>query len=142
MPCWPSRDGSMPRSADQPMPSLTDTASNRRTLYGFIDRLNLPGLYRTFDFPDPNATSPRRDFTTVAPQALFLMNHPFVIESARAILSRPEIAAERDTDAKIERLERLIHGRAPSVEDLALARAFLGVVPMARSPGNRSSRRF
>ena len=100
-----------------PMPSLTDAAANRRTLYGFIDRLNLPGLYRTFDFPDPNATSPRRDYTTVAPQALFLMNHPFVIDAARAILSRPEIAAERDTDAKIERLERLIHGRAPSAED-------------------------
>ncbi len=117
-----------------PMPSLTDAAANRRTLYGLIDRLNLPGLYRTFDFPDPNATSPRRDYTTVAPQALFLMNHPFVINAARAILSRPEIAAERDTDAKIERLERLIHGRAPSAEDRALARAFLAVRPNGSIP--------
>src|SRR5438445_6753774 len=25
--------------------------SPRRTIYGFIDRQNLPGLFRTFDFP-------------------------------------------------------------------------------------------
>ena len=81
------------RIGGPPMPSLTGPGADRRTLYGFIDRLNLPGLYRTFDFPDPNATSPRRDQTTVAPQALFLMNHPFVIDAARAVLSRPEIVA-------------------------------------------------
>ena len=48
-----------------------------------LDRLNLPGVYRTFDFPDPDATSPQRDQTTVPPQALFLMNHPFVAECAK-----------------------------------------------------------
>ena len=108
-----------------PMSSLTDTSANRRTLYGFIDRLNLPGLYRAFDFPDPTTTSPRRDQTTVAPQALFLMNHPFVISTARAILARPEIAAAHGTKAKVERMVRLILCRRPDEEDRALARAFL-----------------
>ena len=42
--------------------------STRRTLYGFVDRLNLPGLYRTFDYPSPDASSPGRDTTTIAPQ--------------------------------------------------------------------------
>ena len=69
-----------------PFASPTDPATRRRTLYAQIDRLNLPGLYRTFDFPDPNATSPRRDQTTVPPQALFLMNHPFVRAEAEAML--------------------------------------------------------
>ena len=46
-------------------------------------------MLRLFDFPDPNATSPMRDYTTIAPQALFLMNHAFVINAANAILSRP-----------------------------------------------------
>src|SRR5262249_53490464 len=50
--------------------------SNRRSVYGFIDRLALPGLLRTFDFPSPDATSAQRDNTTVAPQALYLMNGP------------------------------------------------------------------
>ena len=79
------------RIGGPPMASLTGTEP-RRTIYGFVDRLNLPGLFRTFDFPDPSTTSPRRDQTTVAPQALFLMNHPFMIEISRSILARPEIA--------------------------------------------------
>ena len=46
------------RSAARRFASLTDPGARRRTLYGHIDRLNLPGLYRTFDFPDPNAPAP------------------------------------------------------------------------------------
>ncbi len=113
-----------------PMPGLTGAAANRRTLYGFVDRLNLPGLYRTFDFPDPTTTSPRRDQTTVAPQALFLMNHPFVIDAARAVVARPEIVAAYDTDAKVERLYRLIYNRAPSAEDISSIREFLAGLPV------------
>ncbi|HZW29472.1 MAG TPA: PSD1 and planctomycete cytochrome C domain-containing protein [Isosphaeraceae bacterium] len=113
------------RIGGPPMPSLTGPGANRRTVYGFIDRLNLPGLYRTFDFPDPNATSPRRDQTTVAPQALFLMNHPFAVDAARALIARPEVAAARDPDDKVNQLYRLIYGRAPGVDEVAMAREFL-----------------
>ncbi|HKI20250.1 MAG TPA: DUF1553 domain-containing protein, partial [Isosphaeraceae bacterium] len=113
-----------------PTPSLTGTAANRRTLYGFVDRLNLPGLYRTFDFPDPSTTSPRRDQTTVAPQALFLMNHPFAIDAARTLLTRPEIAAAHDFSAKVERLYRLIYNRSPSGEDISSVREFLAGPPV------------
>jgi hypothetical protein len=113
------------RIGGPPMPSLTGTGANRRTVYGFIDRLNLPGLYRTFDFPDPNATSPRRDQTTVAPQALFLMNHPFAVDAARALIARPEVAAARDPDGKVDRLYRLIYARGPGVDEVAMAREFL-----------------
>ena len=107
MPCWPSPAGSMAGIGGPPMPDLTASTAHRRTLYGFIDRLNLPGLYRTFDFPDPNTTSPRRDQTTIAPQALFLMNHPFVIDAARSILTRPEIAVEQDVTAKVKTALRI-----------------------------------
>jgi hypothetical protein len=113
-----------------PMPSLTAPAMKRRTLYGFIDRLNLPGFYRTFDFPDPNATSPRRDQTTVAPQALFLMNHPFVIDAARALITRPEIVAANDMNIKVHALYRLIYNRIPVSEDLVEIREFLTRLPL------------
>jgi hypothetical protein len=112
-----------------PLPSAAAGTSDRRTVYCFIDRLNLPGLYRTFDFPDPNATSSRRDQTTIAPQALFLMNHPFVLDAPGAILARPEISATADIDSKVDRLEHLIYGRRAGTEDCALARAFLGDSP-------------
>jgi hypothetical protein len=113
------------RIGGPPMTSLTGTEP-RRTIYGFVDRLNLPGLYRTFDFPDPTTTSPRRDQTTVAPQALFLMNHPFVRDITRSILARPEIAAEGDAKQKVERLFRLVYGRPPCADELMAISEFLG----------------
>ncbi len=60
----------------------TTPFTGRRTLYGFIDRQNLPGLFRAFDFPNPDATSPQHYLTTVPQQALFLLNSPFVLEQA------------------------------------------------------------
>ena len=59
--------------------------STRRTVYGFIDRQNLDGLYRTFDFAVPDASSPRRFVTMIPQQALFLMNSPFLHEQARRL---------------------------------------------------------
>src|SRR5438445_12600390 len=90
---------------------LTASQSTRRTVYAYLDRLNVPGLFRTFDFPSPDATSPERDVTTVAPQALFLMNNPFLLECARGLVRRPELAAEKEFLAKIGRLHLLCYGR-------------------------------
>jgi mono/diheme cytochrome c family protein len=107
-------------------PAIKDIlGSNRRTLYGYVDRLNVPGLYRTFDFPSPDATSPRRDNTTVAPQALFLMNHPAVLRAAKKLLERPDVAAEKDTPGKVDRLYRILYGRAASERERTLAQEYL-----------------
>ena len=38
-------------------------------MYGFIDRQNLPGLFRTFDFASPDTHAPQRYTTTVPQQA-------------------------------------------------------------------------
>jgi mono/diheme cytochrome c family protein len=99
--------------------------ATRRTLYSFLDRLNVAGLFRTFDFPSPDATSPNRGSTTIAPQALFLMNHPFVIRCARDLLLRPEVAAEMDRAAKVERIYSLLFGRPPAHSEVPLALRFL-----------------
>ncbi len=118
--------GRLARAVGGPSVSdITAPASTRRTLYGHLDRLNVPGLYRTFDFPSPDATSPQRDATTVSPQALFLMNHPFSIECARRLVRRPDVAAEKDVAGKVTRLYRLLYGRAPKSEELLLAEEYL-----------------
>jgi hypothetical protein len=95
-------------------------------VYGFIDRLEVPGLYRAFDFPSPDASSPQRDTTTIPPQALFLMNHPFVIACARQLVQSPEIAVEKDCGRRVERLYRRLYGREPTAEEMSLAREFTG----------------
>jgi hypothetical protein len=99
-------------------------SANRRTLYSHLDRLNVPGLFRTFDFPSPDATSSGRDQTTIAPQALFLMNHPFVMECARQTLRRPDVAEKEET-SKIDRLYRVLFGRPASAEEVQIGRGFV-----------------
>ena len=64
------------------------------------------------------------------PQALFLMNHPFVRSAAEALLSRPDVAGLGDPAARVDRLFRLVYGRAPRDEEASLARAFLAGRPV------------
>ena len=110
-------------------PSVRDLLSgsgNRRTLYGHLDRLNVPGLMRTFDFPSPDATSPQRLDTTVPQQALFLMNNPFALDCARRLLQRPDMVGGKEVSGKVDKIYRLLFGRGPSAEEGKLAEAFLG----------------
>ena len=99
--------------------------STRRTVYGFIDRQNLDGLYRTFDFAVPDATSPRRFVTTVPQQALFLMNSPFLHERARRLAAAIGHDASFDPTDDIRRLYRRVLSRLPDADELALAADFL-----------------
>ncbi len=98
----------------------------RRTLYAFVDRIHVPGLFRAFDFPSPDASSPRRDSTLVPQQALFLMNSPFVLHASRTLLARPEVMAERTVEGRVRRMYRLCYGRDPDAEEGKLAREFIG----------------
>ncbi len=107
------------------IPSLADPASTRRTIYGFVDRLNLPGVFRTFDFPNPDSTSPERTLTTIPQQALFFMNNPLVMACAKSVLARPEVAGESDEVRKIGRVYLLTLGREPATEELDWARQYL-----------------
>ncbi len=99
----------------------------RRTVYGFVERQNLPGLFRTFDFASPDATSPQRFRTTVPQQALFMLNSPFLLDGARGLAHRPELAKlpESDPTAKIKIAYRLLFGRTPDADEIVLGKAFL-----------------
>ena len=108
------------------MLDIFTSSSNRRTLYGKVDRLQLPGVYRAFDYPDPSSSNPKRDRTTVAPQALFLMNHPFAIECAAALSKRPEIAAEADLSKRVDRVYHVLYSRPPSEREVEVARSYIG----------------
>jgi hypothetical protein len=85
----------------------------RRAVYGFIERQNLPFIFRAFDFASPDSTSARRFQTTVPQQALFFMNSPFVVEEARLVAERPEISMAKDDGQRIRRLYLLLFGRLP-----------------------------
>ncbi|WP_414662327.1 PSD1 and planctomycete cytochrome C domain-containing protein [Horticoccus sp. 23ND18S-11] len=99
--------------------------AKRRTVYGFIDRQNLPGMFRTFDFPNPDVSSSQRFATTVPQQALFMMNSPFAQEQARQLVRRAEFKATAADADKIRSLYRVLFQRAPERAELKLAQDFI-----------------
>lgn len=105
----------------------------RRTLYGFIDRQNLPGVFRTFDLASPDTTSPQRFVTTVPQQALFFLNSPFVAEQARALAERPDLGAGDDAH-RIRTLYQLLFGRLPGPEEVALGLKYVHAPPSLAGP--------
>jgi mono/diheme cytochrome c family protein len=122
----------------KPVPLTKAPFPRRRTLYGFIDRLNVPGVFRSFDFAGVDAHSPQRFETTVPQQALFLMNSDFVAERARAVAARPEVAGAPDPAARVRALYRLLLGRAPAEGEVELGVRFQDqpiVEPVVHKPG-------
>lgn len=101
----------------------------RRTVYTFVDRLDLPPVFSTFDFPSPSASCPQRAQTTVAPQALYLMNNDSAAECSVAMLRRTEVANVGDVVGKVRQIYRLAFGREPSTKEQVRAETFLGSNP-------------
>jgi hypothetical protein len=119
------------RFGGPPVDLLKPPFTRRRTVYAFVDRLELPGLFRVFDFPSPEALSPQRSSTIVAPQALFLMNHPFAVECAARLAGRSKLIAGRDPSQRIEFLYDQLFQRRPSSDEVASAARFIGKFPLA-----------
>ena len=103
----------------------TPQANNRRTLYLFVDRNNLPGLYRAFDFANPDASTGQRPRTTVPQQALFGMNAPFVIEQSRRLVQHAKLDQHDTSAEKIRQLYRMVLARDPNETELSVALAYV-----------------
>jgi hypothetical protein len=101
----------------------------RRSVYGLVDRQNLPGLFRSFDFATPDQCAERRPHTTGPQQALFALNAPFVQEQARAVVQLPEITGATGSAERIQALYRRILSRDPSSRELAQSLQFLEASP-------------
>lgn len=108
--------------------------ARRRTVYAFINRAKLAGEFNTFDFASPDAHTAQRYQTTIPQQSLYLMNSPFVIEQARAVMQRPEIAAETNPRQRIRKLYRLLYSREASTEEIALGADYVRSPAFRRNP--------
>ena len=107
--------------------NLTDEPySMRRSVYGYVDRGNLPELMAHFDFSNPEAPNTKRSTTIVPQQALFLMNSPMVVDVARSVLARPEVLNSRDNLNRIFNIYRIVLGRAPKPAEINFALEFIG----------------
>lgn len=104
--------------------SLFGSGGLRRTLYCQVDRENLPAVMRTFDFANPDLSIPQRAETTVPQQALFGLNHPFVVRMARGVIQQ---AGRQPADAagRVRLLYQRLLQRDPSAEEAAAALAYV-----------------
>jgi hypothetical protein len=95
--------------------SIRPETNKRRMVYLPLRRANLPTLLNLFDFGDATTASGKRTLTTVAPQALFMMNSEFVLERAR--VTAASVADEAGAITRLRRLYLKILGREPSAEE-------------------------
>lgn len=97
---------------------------SRRSVYTPVFRNNLLELFEVFDFPDPNMVKGARSSSTVAPQALFLMNNSFIIDQAKNAAKNSLTAAMND-ETRIQHAYRLTLGRQPTEREQHLASTYL-----------------
>jgi len=105
-------------------PGTLDDSMRRRSIYFTVKRSKLIPMLQLFDAPDANQGLGRRSSTTVAPQALWLMNNSVVREFAAGVTKRVLAKSCETPEEMLRRSYRFALGRAPSTQELAVARAF------------------
>jgi hypothetical protein len=88
--------------------------TNIRSVYLTVLRGNVPEMLQVFDAADPSLIMGKRDVTTVATQALFLMNNAFVMKQAEQLARRVLAQKGSGPAAQVDLAYRLTLGRLPT----------------------------
>jgi hypothetical protein len=106
-------------------PGTLDEASRRRSIYFTVKRSKLIGMMVVFDAPEALVGVADRPATTIAPQALMMMNNPHVREWANGFAKRFAPTPQTADDAAVRNAYLLALSRPPTSEELADGAAFL-----------------
>ena len=110
---------------DQWKPSPNEEDHRRRSIYIFA-RCNLRfPIFEAFDRPETTASCSERGQSTIAPQALLLLNSEFSLASARDLAEFSRTQVGDDLDAQIELIYQRTHGHAPTPPQRTRAQQFL-----------------
>ncbi len=116
-----------------------DFNSGRRTLYLMTIRSDRSGYGPLFDAADASVSVERRTVSTVAPQALFLLNNPFLLEQTRLLAALLAKAAPTDATARIQRAYQRLYSRPAAPEEVEIGLAFLAhAAKKTSAPGSAS----
>ncbi|MEE2636529.1 MAG: PSD1 and planctomycete cytochrome C domain-containing protein [Acidobacteriota bacterium] len=97
----------------------------RRSVYVYRRRsLGFP-FFDTFDLPDQNQTAAARNVSTVATQALTLMNNQFVLRQAELFAKRLQEEAPGDLEQQIELAYQIALTRTPTADEAAVAKSLV-----------------
>ncbi|HEX8203566.1 MAG TPA: PSD1 and planctomycete cytochrome C domain-containing protein, partial [Isosphaeraceae bacterium] len=108
-------------------PGALDEGQRRRSIYFTIKRSQLIPILVLFDAPDSLQGIGSRPATTIAPQALLMMNNPHVQGYARAFAGRLGPSYAASPAEAVRAGYRIALGRAPAEDELADAIAFLAL---------------
>ncbi|MFT5322602.1 MAG: hypothetical protein ACI8P0_000437 [Planctomycetaceae bacterium] len=97
----------------------------KRSVYLPIVRGYLPEILKVFDFPEPSMIYGSRDVTTVATQALYMMNSDFVTTQAEAFAQRLLADEDLNDKARVDRAWQIALARLPSEVERNDALAFV-----------------
>jgi hypothetical protein len=106
-------------------PSEILASMNFRSVYLPVFRNAVPEVLEAFDFADPNTVSGQRDVTTVAPQALFMLNSTFVTTHAQAMAYRVGTQASRFDAARVDLAYKLTLGRPATSAERSRAESYI-----------------
>ncbi len=99
--------------------------SNRRSIYLPVVRSALYDVFQAFDFADPNVSSGQRQSTTVAAQALFLMNSEFVSQQSKSWADALLTDAALDDASRIKAAYRRALNREAAFGEIRRAEHYL-----------------
>lgn len=117
--------GQLDHTTSGPPFALNEVWVPRRSVFSYINRLDIPTLLRSFDYPSPNASIGIRSQTTVPQQALWFFNNPFLKEATTRIESRPEFEPTIGEGPRIVNLYLLLFSREPNPSETAAITEFL-----------------
>jgi hypothetical protein len=101
------------------------TEQSRRSIYAFVKRSMIPPFFEGFDYTNTATPLGERPTTTVAPQALMLLNDAFIRTQSRALATRIEQEAGRDPKLQIERAYALALSRSPTDSEMDVGMRYL-----------------
>jgi mono/diheme cytochrome c family protein len=106
-------------------PGSLDESHHRRSIYFTVKRSQLVPMMQVFDAPEALTSIGDRPSTTIAPQALLLLNNPNVRQSARAFARRLLPSWDKGPETALREGYRLALGREPDSEELKDSTAFI-----------------
>jgi hypothetical protein len=109
---------------DHTSKDLTDYDSRRRSLYLPVVRNNVYDVLQLLDFPDPAIPSGDRSTTTIAPQALLMLNSELIMQTAGDMAARLSEIDGLDEE-RLRKLYEIALGRLPTSGETASGIAFV-----------------
>ena len=106
-------------------PGTLDMNMNRRSIYFFVKRSQLVPILSLFDAPDTLQDLATRSHTTVAPQALLMMNSPIVRSYAEGLAGQSKPSSDDLISERIRIAYEICLSRKPTDLELQLANEFI-----------------